>query len=143
MKKQKKKTEYEQIRIAVVRDIAQRGWFNCLHVEAIREDGWVRADARWFSPDNVLWHGDFMPRPWDGNTIPPGTLCLMLQRWYPMEVWTSCIVLRHVKKTRDYQVLVGAETRMVSDQQIVPILSADSQQTEAVEEPAEGEPPAP
>ncbi len=126
-KPKKKEVVYETVRIAVVRDIAQRGWFKCVNVENIREDGWIRADSRWFSPDNVIWHGEFKPRPWDGNAIKPGTLCLMLTRWYPHEVWESCIVLKHVRKTRDYQVLHGSHTRMISDQQIIPILDQGSQ----------------
>jgi len=44
----------------------------------IRADGWLfdRNQARWYSPENVLSVTTFNPRPWDGNGLKPGMLCL-------------------------------------------------------------------
>ena len=133
--KKKKVQVYEPVKIAVVRDIAQRGWVSCLTVDEVRVDGWIRADSRWFSPDNVLWHGEFTPHPWDGNAIAPGTLCLTRARWYPKETWESCIVLKHIKKTKSYQVIMGAETTFASDHHIVPIYDASDLKVSEEEKP--------
>ena len=135
MVKKKKVQVYDLVKIAVVRDIAQRGWFSCLIIDEVRPDGWVRADARWFSPDNVLWHGEFTPRPWNGNSIAPGTLCLALTRWYPKETWETCIVLSHVRKSKSYQVIRGSETKTISDQQIVPIFDPEALKSNEEEKP--------
>ena len=121
----KKKHEPKTVRLAVVRTIHQRNHFMTVYVVEKRADGWILgANGEWFSPTNVMWSSDMETRPWDGNSIAPGTLC-KAQNWR-LKKNIPVIVLSWSGRTRTYTVMQGSETFEISDTAIVPIEVAES-----------------
>ena len=70
--------QQQPITVALVREGGQKGYCTQVAHPMIRADGWLfdRNQARWYSPENVLSVTTFNPRPWDGNGLKPGMLCL-------------------------------------------------------------------
>ena len=122
--------KYEPITIAIVREIAQKGY--CIQVQnpVIRADGWLfdGLHARWYSPDNVLSVTTFTPRSWDGNSLKPGMLCLYncwlgvtSERPTGMEEITVLLISRDGKR-KLWTVLINGNQRLLPERSIVPVM---------------------
>ena len=126
----KVEVEHEPITIALVRDIHQRGYYSQIVNPQIREDGWLYDPTltAWYSPDNVISVSTFTPRKWDGNAIPPGTLCnFKLWKGVTSECPTGfedvkvVILNRHAGK-RSYNVIMpDGKRKLLGERRIAPV----------------------
>jgi hypothetical protein len=122
------KKKHEPITIAIVREIAQKGY--CIQVQdpVIRADGWLfdRNNARWYSPENVLSVTTFEPRAWDGNGLKSGMLCLYnswlgvtSERPSGMEKIPVVLISRDAKR-KLWTVLINGAERLIPERSLEP-----------------------
>jgi len=124
------KKEYAPITVAFVREHGLSGFYSEVGNPKIRADGWLfdTNNTRWYSPENVLSVTTFVPKPWDGNGLKPGMLCLYntwlgvtSERPTGMEEITVLLISRDAKR-RLWNVLVNGAERLLPERVIVPVM---------------------
>ena len=118
----------QPITVALVRESGRRGYYAEVADPLVRADGWLfdKKQARWYSPENVLSVTTFEPKPWDGNGLKPGMLCLYncwlgatSARPTGMEKLSVLLISRDAKR-KLWTVLINGADRRIPERSLEP-----------------------